>query len=164
MNIEKKRISSEVLFSAIQDLLAENRQAVFTITGMSMWPFLCHSRDQVIVEKCDPKTLKIGDIILFELPGSKYILHRITRMQGEWIQTTGDGNYYRDRFFPASCVRAKVIALIRKEKNIDCEVWTWKLIFRIWMLLFPVRKYLLRLLKGIGKIKRGLSSLRKKPL
>lgn len=39
MDKEKRWISSEELFSAIEELLAENRQAVFTVTGMSMWPF-----------------------------------------------------------------------------------------------------------------------------
>ena len=50
MEKEKKLISSQELFSAIGELLAQGRQAVFTVTGMSMWPFLCHGRDQVVVQ------------------------------------------------------------------------------------------------------------------
>lgn len=57
---EKRWISSKALFTAMEALLAEDRQAVFTVTGMSMWPFLCHGRDQVIVKRCSPNNLKKG--------------------------------------------------------------------------------------------------------
>lgn len=58
METERRWISSKVLFGAIYEQLAENRQAVFTVTGMSMWPFLCHGRDQVIVEKVNSHKIK----------------------------------------------------------------------------------------------------------
>ena len=156
MNIKKQWISSEVLFSAIQELLAENRQAVFTVTGMSMWPFLCHGRDQVIVEKCDSTTLKTGDIILFQKPEGKYILHRITKIEDDLFETTGDGNCFRDGFFSFSCVKAKVVCLIRKDKKIDCKSWIWKVVFQTWMLLFPIRKYLLKFLKNFSRTRQRL--------
>ena len=67
MQTEKKLVSSDILFTAISEQLAQNRQAAFTVTGMSMWPLLCHGRDQVIVEKTDKKNVKIGDIILYRV-------------------------------------------------------------------------------------------------
>ena len=42
MEREIQKIASKELFSMIEELLAEGRQAAFTVTGMSMWPFLCH--------------------------------------------------------------------------------------------------------------------------
>lgn len=45
MTEEKRWISAKLLFSAISEQLAENRQAAFTVTGMSMWPFICQMRD-----------------------------------------------------------------------------------------------------------------------
>ena len=44
MEREIQKIASKELFSMIEELLAEGRQAAFTVTGMSMWPFLCHGR------------------------------------------------------------------------------------------------------------------------
>ena len=61
---EKQWISSEVLFAAIAEQLAAGRQAAFTVTGMSMWPFLCHGRDQVIVGQAERASLRRGDIVL----------------------------------------------------------------------------------------------------
>lgn len=55
---EKRWISSELLFTSIIKEFAEGRQAAFTVTGMSMWPFLCHGRDQVIVGSCRPEEIR----------------------------------------------------------------------------------------------------------
>lgn len=55
---EKRLISSSVLFAAIEEELQNRHQASFTITGMSMWPFLCHERDKVIITSCAAADLK----------------------------------------------------------------------------------------------------------
>ncbi len=55
---EKRLISSSVLFAAIEEELQNRHQASFTITGMSMWPFLCHGRDKVIITACAAADLK----------------------------------------------------------------------------------------------------------
>ncbi|HJD40172.1 MAG TPA: hypothetical protein H9913_09095 [Candidatus Blautia stercoripullorum] len=45
MRREKLLISAQLLFSQVEVQLAEGRQAVFTVTGMSIWTFLCYERD-----------------------------------------------------------------------------------------------------------------------
>ena len=142
MKTEKKLISSKILFTAISEQLAEQRQAVFTVTGMSMWPFICHGRDQVVVGVCNSGSLKRGDIVLLQTPPGNYLLHRITKLKSDRFETTGDGNCFRDGYFPFSCIRAKVVKIIRKGKVIDCTSLGWKLIFRLWMFLYPIRKYI----------------------
>lgn len=142
MKEEKRFISSDILFSIIKEQLDVNRQAIFGVTGMSMWPFLCHGRDQVIVEKCERNHLRKGDIVLFQTPLGNYMLHRITSLNEHGFETTGDGNCFRDGTFSYECIVAKVSRLVRPEKTIDCNDQKWKLIFRIWMFLFPIRKYI----------------------
>lgn len=145
MQTEKKLVSSDILFTAISEQLAQNRQAAFTVTGMSMWPLLCHGRDQVIVEKTDKKNVKIGDIILYRVSEERYILHRITCLKKDYFQTTGDGNLFRDPSMRYDSIVAKVCKVIRKGKTIDCSQLKWSILFRIWMLLFPVRKWIFRI-------------------
>ena len=142
MKIEKGGISANVLFPAIDVLLVEGRQAAFTVTGMSMWPFLCHGRDQVIVEACQPDMLHRGDIILLQTHLGNYLLHRITRKKGDGVVTTGDGNCFRDGEFPFARIRARVVSLVRNGKVIECRGWKWKVMSQIWMALFPVRKWM----------------------
>ena len=159
MTEEKRWISSEALFSAVKELLAEHRQAVFTVTGMSMWPFLCHGRDQVVVEYCDPETIKKGDIILFQTLLGKYLLHRVVRLDGRQFETAGDGNCFRDGWIDRSCVCARVTKLIRNGKTIDCGSLRWKAVFRFWMGLFPVRRVLLRILVMVSTVLRMAEKL-----
>lgn len=148
-----KQISAKELFSAIEELLAEGRQAAFTVTGMSMWPFLCHGRDQVVVEACRPEKLRKGDVILFQTYYGNYLLHRVTKLKKDGFQTTGDGNCFRDGYFPFSCLRARVVRMIRKGKTIDCDSARWKVIFSLWILLYPFRRQLLWLLRSVSRMK-----------
>jgi len=151
MEIEKRWICSEDLFSAICEQLAEGRQAVFTVTGMSMWPFLCHGRDQVVLEAVEPETIRKGDIVLLRTFPGNYLLHRVTRMKDGKIETTGDGNCFRDGFFPGSVVLARAVRLIRPDRTIDCRAWNWQLAFRCWMALYPVRRPVMVLWRKIRK-------------
>lgn len=153
MEQEKRWISPDNLFPAIEELLAEGRQAVFTVTGMSMWPFLCHGRDQVIVERCCFSSLKTGDIVLFQTPLGNYMLHRITDLGDSDFETTGDGNCFRDGRFPSACIKAKACTLIRKGAEIPCDALFWRIVFGIWSVCFPIRSSLLRILKKVSQLK-----------
>jgi hypothetical protein len=154
MNGEGKTgVHASELFNMLLPMLEEGRNAVFTVSGMSMWPFICHGRDQVIVTACDPALLRVGDIILFRTPGGRYMLHRITALRPDAFETTGDGNCFRDGWFLRDCARAKVVSILRDGKTIDCRSWGWRAIFALWRFLFPIRRHLLRLLLWIGRYK-----------
>lgn len=144
------------LFSVIEPMLEEGNQAVINVSGMSMWPFICHNRDQVVLEKCDETRLKKGDVILFRPIPEKYILHRITTLEKDYFETTGDGNCFRDGRFRYGCIRAKAVRFIRKGKTIDCESPLWKAVFALWCALYPIRPFLLRTLRRIGRLKSKL--------
>lgn len=149
----KKMIPPEVLFAAISEQLACNRQAVFTVTGMSMWPFICHVRDQVIVEAVKQVDLRKGDIVLFQPTEGRFLLHRITWCSEKYFETTGDGNLFRDGRFEYGCIIAKVRSVIRKGRSIDCDEFLWRVLSNIWMCLFPIRKYMFRVWFSIRKYK-----------
>ena len=121
MNTEKYYISSKLLFNAIEETLSKNKMATFTVTGMSMWPFLCHGRDQVIVKACKSKEIKKGDIVLIKTILDTYLLHRVTNITPEGFETTGDGNCFRDGIFSSKYVIAKVEFLVYKSRKIDCN-------------------------------------------
>ena len=153
---QTKRLAPELLFAAVEEQLALGRKASFTVTGISMWPFIASRRDQVVVAACNPEKLHVGDIILFQTPLGNYMLHRITALKSGSFETTGDGNCFRDGWFPRSCVRAKVETITRNGRTIDCSRFGWRHIFTVWRILFPLRKPLLRLMKRLGAIKARL--------
>ena len=156
MNKEIKKVSTHDLFPIIEELLAMNRQAIFTVKGTSMLPFIGDNRDSVVLEKRDFNNLKKGDIILFQYDSGKYILHRIYNISQEGYQTIGDGCISFDDWIRPDQVRGVVTKIIRKGKEIDCNSIKWKIIFSLWMGLLPIRKYLLRIYFKLGKIKRKL--------
>ena len=152
-NTEKVGIHSDDLFGMLLPLLKEGRHAIFTVSGMSMWPFICHGRDQVVVEACDPADLRVGDIVLFRTPLGNYMLHRITGLRPDAFETTGDGNCFRDGWFPRDIVEAKVAEIHRDGKTIRCDAPGWRVAFAFWRAMFPVRRQLLSLLQWVGQYK-----------
>ncbi len=159
---EKQTIAPELLFAAVAEELAAGRRASFTVTGMSMWPFLCHLRDQVVVEKCDPAALRVGDIVLFQTPLGNYMLHRIIALRPDAFMTAGDGNCFRDGWFSPGCVKAKAVTVIRKGKAIGCGSAGWRFASGLWRALSPIRPLLLRLGRRMGNQKARIRKWLKK--
>lgn len=149
--IPVERIDNQLLFSEIAKMLAEGRQASFTVVGYSMYPFLVSGRDSVIVEHLGDRSPKKGDILLFQpLPG-RYMLHRVTKLTKRGFETTGDGNYFRDGMFPYESILGRVSSIVRKGKMISCSNRGYRLLYIIWGLLFPFRRFLFL---AWGKIRR----------
>ncbi|MDD4372055.1 MAG: S26 family signal peptidase [Anaerostipes sp.] len=140
------RVSLEDLVLLAKEQLSMGREVSFTITGNSMWPFLCHRRDKVVLESINKNKIKKGDIILFQVSEGNYVLHRITKKIGDLYITTGDGNTWRDGVVSPNQVVARVSMMVRKGKKIRCDNIWWRMIIRLWMAAFPIRKYLLRML------------------
>lgn len=133
-NIEYQILGIKLIYFVIR----VRRRAVFTVTGMSVWPLICHGRDQVIVERVQSEDLELGDIVLYRISEEHYILHRVTGLRDKTFQITGDGNFFRDPFVPYNCLIAKVSTVIRDGKVIPCNSWKWKRIFLLWMALFQI--------------------------
>ena len=152
-NTQKTGVHAHELFETLLPMLEEGHRAIIPVSGMSMWPFICHGRDQAILEACRGDDLHIGDIILFRTPLGNYMLHRVTALRPDAFETTGDGNCFRDGWFPRDCAKAKAISIRRNGHTIDCTAPGWRFIFACWRVLFPVRKPLLRLLQQIGRVK-----------
>lgn len=135
-------VSGKNVFPRIEEMLAAGKRVRFPVSGKSMHPLLIHNRDSVLLAPCSGERLKKGDIILFCSGEEHYMLHRITKVKRGGYITTGDGNLYRDDFVPETAVRAKAELLYRKNRVIDCRRWYWKLVFRLWMAAFWLRRHL----------------------
>ena len=138
-------ISPEELFEPMLSLLQEGYDAEFTVTGNSMWPFLCHKRDKVTIRREKTALLRKGDIVLLRTEYG-YLLHRISRRKGDMLQTTGDCNCYRDAYIETSCVLGKVVTFTRKGKVISCQDPLYRFLSWLWSAMYPVRPLLLGLL------------------
>lgn len=150
----QSQIPAGELFENIRQFLHEGYDASFTVTGSSMLPFLAHKRDQVVLENCEGKKLKKGDIVLFMPEPERYLLHRIDRVWEGKFRTVGDANCFRDGIFDRSCVVGRVVYLIRKGKKISCTNWFYRLISYVWIELFWMRSLLLKIMRKLARQKK----------
>lgn len=148
-----KILHADVVFEEVKLQLAEGHKAKLRISGMSMWPFLCHGRDFVVLSSVEPEQIRKGNIVLLKRADGSYLIHRVTGLNGENIQTTGDGKLERDGWFPKKDVIAVADSIIRKDKEIRCNCFPWKQIMGLWTACFPIRTILLKVLYWISRQK-----------
>ena len=159
-NEKKQYVSGSELFPLIIEQLEKGKRVCFTVSGSSMMPWIVNNRDSVELISAKNIQLKKGDIILFQPLKHKYVLHRIIKVCPTGYLTAGDGNLYADGIASKESVIAKAVSIRRKGKEIDCEKIRWKIVFHIWMLLFPVRGYLLKGIGRMGRLRRSFLSKR----
>lgn len=140
----KQYVQPGELFPAIQEMLDMGFEVEFTVTGNSMWPLLRHGRDTVILKSRKSKKLKVGDIVLMKVGEGRYLLHRITSVRDNAIQTTGDGNCFRDGWFSQDCVIGYAVRVKRKGEELFLDERKWRISAAIWRILFPFRKQIFK--------------------
>ena len=128
----------------------------FQVTGGSMLPFVRPFRDHVMIVAVKEEELKVGDIVLFpgKYLGGDYCLHRLYRIDGERVQTFGDGNLRPDQWQPKKQILGKALLIKRGRLTIDCESLRWIRLFRLWNKSLPLRPMLLLPFRVMNKLHR----------
>ena len=126
-----------------------------------MLPFVRPFRDDVMIVAVKAEALKVGDIVLFpdKSLGGDYCLHRLYRIDGDRVQTFGDGCLRPDYWQPKSQLLGKALLIKRGRLTIDCESRRWRIIFRLWNALLPLRPMLLLLFRVMNKLHRLFSRI-----
>lgn len=147
-NRSSKQFPNVVLLPQVEALLNEGHTVKLQLRGVSMRPFLEDNRDKaLLIKACH---LAIGDAVLARLPQGSYVLHRIVKISGDDITLLGDGN-----LVPEHCKRQDVIGFVvgfyRKGRGkLDrTNGAKWATYSVIWMLLRPIRRYLLAFYRRI---------------
>ena len=109
-------LPTEEYFSLVRQMLSENGQAYVRVTGMSMWPLLCHLRDGVILKP--PVTIHIGDIVLFDRRNGRYALHRMIFKGKDGFVMSGDNQWHLEKNLPYSQIVGVVDAIDRNGRRI----------------------------------------------
>lgn len=136
-----KVISNEILFPEVDEMLREGREVEFRPKGSSMLPFIRGDVDSVVLVR--KYSVEAGDIVLARV-GSRYILHRVIRVEGEKITMMGDGNVRGTESCTAADVLGTVVQIVRPSGK-ACTPGKG----RFWKALRPVRRYLLAIYRRI---------------
>lgn len=128
---------------AVEALEQEEQISVLTV-GRSMRPLFREHKDIVVIKRVD-RPLKKGDVVLYPSKlGSKNILHRIIRFDGDTVIIRGDNNF-RTEYIPRERIKGILVEFYRGKKHVICEksfkykLYTFCIRHSYWLRL-PIRK------------------------
>lgn len=140
--LKKVVIENNELFSFIIEQLKLDKNVDFKVIGNSMLPFFYDKKTTVTLRKIN--TIKKNDIVLFKY-NNKYVLHRIIKIKSNTITCMGDGLITKE-IIDKSDIIAKVISYENK-KRIMINKKTYLLRVRLWMILRPLRRLIIKIIR-----------------
>ena len=130
----------------------------FTVVGGSMRPLIRVNRDKVMLVSVQPEKIRVGDIVLFpgHYKGGEYCLHRVWKLDGDRVQTFGDGNPRPDGWFPRERILGRAKLIKRGKQTIDCDDPKWQKRAARWVNLWRIRPLLMLPHRAVDKIERTM--------
>ena len=142
-----KVMPNQELISEIGKIIQDGTDVIFKPKGMSMLPFIIGGKDRVLLRKVD--VITPGDIVLAEVSGNKFVLHRVESITGDTIVLMGDGNVRGREKCKEKDILAVAVKIIKDKREIDCRSARHQYQARLWRSLLPTRRYLLAIFKRI---------------
>ena len=87
-----KEIPNKILIGEIRNALQQGHTATLRVKGVSMRPFLETLRDKVVLAPPQREKIQTGDVVLAAISKDIFVLHRVTKREGERLTLRGDGN------------------------------------------------------------------------
>ena len=141
--------SRDQAVSALQmmPLLADRLAAGQTVrglrfTGISMRPMLREKKDTVDITAA-PERLQKYDIPVYKVPGGKYVMHRIVRVEADHYVCLGDNTYGFERV-ERTQIAAVVSAFTRGKKRISVTDPVYRFYARLWVASISLRRFVKR--------------------
>ena len=123
-------------------LAAGQRVRYLPFRGVSMLPMLRQGIDSVELAPL-PEKLRKYDLPVYQYPSGKYVMHRVVDVKDTHYVCLGDNTWRYETIYPEMLVGV-VSAFKRGDKRIEVDNPGYRLYSRIWVAIFPVRKFLLR--------------------
>lgn len=147
--MKKVVMQNEILLTEVQRLVAEGESVTLKAKGTSMLPFIRGERDNVVLVK--PGHIRLYDIVLARVSTGNIVLHRVIAVDGDILTLMGDGNIRGCEKCRINDVMAKVAAIDKGGRVLDCTNVSHIRKVRLWVALKPVRRYLLAIYRRLFK-------------
>ena len=145
-----RSVPNSEFFADIAALLREGWPVTLRTKGRSMFPFIYGGRDEVTL--VSPVTVRKGDIVLARISGGTHVLHRVIAVSSGTLVLMGDGNVRQEERCRAEDVIGVVTVVVRDGRSVGCSSRTWRFFSAAWIMLLPVRRYLLWGLRRLYRI------------
>lgn len=145
-------MTDEAIIQEAIKLVNEGLSVTFPVRGRSMLPFIIGGRESVILEH--PSSVKVGDVVLAWVEGSRYVVHRVISIQGNRLTLMGDGNIAGTERCLKDDVKALATHVVNAKGQRHPLDSPWRKRWaRLWFALRPVRRYLLYIFRKVKGIK-----------
>ena len=158
MNGTESAVETRQMSIASWYALAEEGTALpmrIPLEGDSMRPLIRRGRDRVTIVPLT-RTLKRGDVVLFESPPGRYVVHRVYRLKEGRVQTLGDHCWNPDPWMPEKQVLGQVVQAERGKMKIPLDTKAARTFGRTWMALLPGRRVYFIARRTVGMVLRKL--------
>lgn len=146
MPIQKNTLQlpeSEFLSECVRTL-REGKTVLLTARGSSMYPFI-YDRDRVCLSS--EGGFRKGDIVLAITAEGRYVMHRIICIKGDTVTLRGDANLKKTESCSTRDIAGKAVSIMHGEKTTLCSSAAERAKARLWMMLFPVRRIILKVMR-----------------
>ena len=151
MSVASSKDDDLILSEAVR-LVDEGVEVIFPVNGRSMRPFIEGGRDSVLLVK--PVDVKPMDVVLAQVIGGNYVVHRVLSIDGDYATLMGDGNLQGRETCECKKIYAKVTHVVTpKGKRIALYTPFRHFVQKMWVNVLPVRKYLLKLYRVYIRIR-----------
>lgn len=139
-----KQVDTNKYIDMLRGLTEQGKEVRLPVRGNSMSPFLIGGRDEICFRRPE-KTLRRGDIVLFQRANGEYILHRICCVRDGAYFVAGDAQTKTEGPIAREQIFGVVTKVCRKGKWIAENDFLWRCFARMWTLFLPLRRTLLRM-------------------
>ena len=119
------------------------------LEGDSMRPLIRRGRDPVTIVPLS-RPLRRGDVVLFECPPGRYVVHRVYHLRDGYVQTLGDNCWNPDPWIPGKQVLGQALQAERNGHRIPLDSPAARAFGRLWMALLPLRRVYFKLRHWCG--------------
>lgn len=145
-------ITDAVILDEAVRLVSDGVSVTLPVNGRSMLPFIIGGQESVILQK--PDTVQVGDVVLAWVEGCRWVVHRIIRIDSDWVTLMGDGNIVGTEHCTVADVKARVTHVVDVKGQSHDIYNRWRTLgAKVWWRLRPIRRYLLFIYRKLKKLK-----------
>lgn len=124
------------LYPIMKEVLDQGNAFCITVRGNSMYPFLRDLRDQAVFAPLNSRAIRRGDIVFYQRASGQFVMHRVYSVDENGVMTlVGDAQWTLEPGIRPDQLRAYVVKVIRKGKEISCEQGAWRALMTLYMRL-----------------------------
>ncbi len=130
-------------FEDIIKIIDSGRNVCIPAHGNSMLPLIRTQKDVLVLKKIASSDIKKNKIVLAQVDSNNYIIHRIKKIENGRVYLRGDGNVKSFESCKIEDIKAEVIAIKKKNKDLNSDSLEWKLVTNLWPSNYYIRKLIL---------------------